>query len=291
MNVNQSKILAAIPCYNEEQFIGSVILKARKHVDRVIVVDDGSSDATSEVAEAAGALVERHEVNQGKGAAVNTALSLARELEADALVLLDGDGQHDPAEIPLLLQPVLDAEADVVTGSRFLNSEGRIPRYRIIGQRILTLTTNLGSGVRLTDSQSGFRAFSRRAIELLSFTHRGLSMESEMQFLIKENNLRVIEVPITAKYPNRAKRSPAVHGFGVLGRVLGLIGRRHPLLFFGLPGAITLLAGVAAGFIAVQAPSIGYALISVLLCVIGTLTLFTGIMLHSMKSLIEEMKR
>jgi glycosyltransferase involved in cell wall biosynthesis len=284
MRLNQHRILAAIPCYNEERFIGSVILKVREHVDQVIVVDDGSNDATPEIAEAAGALVERHKVNQGKGVAVNTAFNLAREMGADALVLLDGDGQHDPTEIPLLLHPVLEDEADVVIGSRFLRPGNRIPKYRTIGQRILTFTTNLGSSVCLTDSQSGLRAFSRRAIELLFFNHSGLSVESEMQFLIKENNLRVAEVPITAKYPDRAKRSPAAHGFGVLGKVLGLSGRRRPLLFFGLPGAITLAFGVGAGFLAVQAPSIGYSLISVLLGVSGTLALFTGVMLHSMEA-------
>ncbi len=284
MRVNQHKILAAIPCYNEERFIGSVILKVKEYVDQVIVVDDGSNDATSEIAEAAGALVERHKVNRGKGVAVNTAFNLAREMGVDALVLIDGDGQHDPAEIPLLLHPVLDGEADVVIGSRFLRPDNRIPKYRAIGQRVLTLTTNLGSDVWLTDSQSGLRAFSRRAIELLFFNHSGLSVESEMQFLIKENNLRVTEVPITAKYPDRAKRNPVAHGFGVLGKVLGLIGRRRPLLFFGLPGAITLAFGVGIGFIAVQSPSIGYSLISVLLSVIGTLILFTGVMLHPKES-------
>jgi len=285
--------VAAIPCYNEERYIGSVILKTKKLVDQVLVVDDGSTDRTAEVAEAAGALVVKHNVNQGKGVAINTAFDEARKLGANILVLLDGDGQHEPSEIPRLLQPLLQGKADVVIGSRFLEIKSGIPKYRTIGQRILTLATNLGSGVKLTDSQSGFRAFSPKAIEVLSFREKGLSIESEMQFQIKDKSLQVAEVPITTAYQEKPKRSPIAHGLGVLNSIVTLVTRRLPLLFFSLPGMILLGGGVFTGikvlekFSSTSVMPVGTALISVLLCVIGALALFTGIILYAIRPLLK----
>ncbi len=156
------KTLAAIPCYNERIPIGYVVLIARKHVDEVLVIDDGSIDNTAEVAKEAGAVIVSHEVNKGKGAAIKTALKYATEGEFDALVLLDGDGQHDPNQIPLLIQLLQDDTADVVIGFRELN---QMPRYRRLGRVVLDYTTAAG---RLTrDSQSGFRALNRKAVEAL----------------------------------------------------------------------------------------------------------------------------
>jgi len=285
----QPRIIAAIPCFNEERFIGSVVLKAKSYVDQVIVIDDGSTDNTAVVAEQAGATVIKHDSNQGKGAAVSTAFKQAREMGCSALVLLDGDGQHEPANIPSLLQPVLESKADIVVGSRFLQSKGYIPRYRIWGQRILTLLTNLGSRVRLTDSQSGFRAFSPKAIEALSFAEKGLSVESEMQFLATEANLQVAEVPVGIGYYDRAKRSPVAHGIWVFNSIMGLISRRFPLFFFGVPGTIMLAFGLWEGWKVVQGYNstgdfyIGPALLVVLFCTVGTLSLFTGLILHNIK--------
>jgi glycosyltransferase involved in cell wall biosynthesis len=114
------KILAAIPCYNEGLAIGSVVLKARRYVDAVLVVDDGSTDDTKEVSQEAGALVVSHETNTGKGRAVKTALSYAVQKNFDPLVLLDGDGQHNPNEIPLLIEPLATDTADFAIGFRQL---------------------------------------------------------------------------------------------------------------------------------------------------------------------------
>lgn len=293
INSAQPRVIAAIPCYNENRFIGSVVLKAREFVDRVIVVDDGSTDDTARIAEAAGALVIRHEVNAGKGMAMNTAFQWARENGVQAMVMFDGDGQHDPAQIPAMLKPVLEGKVNVAIGSRFLDAASDIPRYRMIGQRILTLITNIGSGVKLTDTQSGFRAYSRRAIETLSFKHKGLGdVECEMQFLLEKNGLKVKEVSIIANYDEKAKRNPVAQGMRNMNALMSLISERRPLLFFGLSGLILVLLSFLAGirvfyvFSAGGGLAIGTALISVLLLIIGILSIFTGLILNVLRKMV-----
>ncbi|MDD1753254.1 MAG: glycosyltransferase family 2 protein [Methanotrichaceae archaeon] len=289
----RSEIIAAIPCFNEEIFIGSVVLKTKDYVDQVVVIDDGSTDKTATVAEKAGAVVISHGPNKGKGAAVSTAFDYARNACCKALVLLDGDGQHDPAYIPALVKPVLDDKADMVVGSRYLGVKSSIPGYRIWGHRVLTLLSNLGSRVKLTDSQSGLRAFSTKAMEALRFAEEGLSVESEMQFLANESGLRTMEVPISVGYYGKSKRSPLAHGVGVLNSILGLIGKRIPLFFFGVPGVLMLAFGFWEGWRVIQGWNtyhafwLGPALIAVLLCVVGALSLFTGLILHTIKSFLK----
>lgn len=291
--VSQPKIIAAIPCYNEERFIGSVVLKTKRFVDQVIVIDDGSTDETAAIAEAAGSLVIKHKSNKGKGMAMNSAFQWAKKSGVQAMVMLDGDGQHEPAHIPTVLQPVFAGQADVAIGSRFLGVKSTIPGYRTFGQRILTLVTNFGSGVKLSDTQSGFKAFSRRAIETLSFRHKGVGdVESEMQFLIKENDLSVKEVPITVNYDERAKRSPLAQGAKNMNTLLNMISERRPLFFFGLSGFILTLLGLVVGAMVIRTwtigggIAIGTALVSVLLLVIGVFSMFTSLILNTMKNLI-----
>lgn len=301
---SEPRVVAIIPAYNEERTIGSVVLRAMAHVHDVVVVDDGSTDATAQIAEAAGAIVVRHKRNRGKGAALNTGFYKARELDPDALVLLDADGQHLPNEVPNVLAPVLADEADIVVGSRYIgngnghangNGNGHgVPRHRVVGHWAFTTLTNVTSGVKVSDSQSGFRALSWRAIQALNFSSDGFSVESEMQFLAGELGLRVAEVPITADYVDKPKRPVVAHGLMVLNGMLRLVGQYRPLFFFGLAGVFLLLVGVGWGWWVVvvysrtQQLAIGYALISVLLTVLGSLSLFSGIMLHSVRALLME---
>ncbi len=239
------KTAAAIPCYNEARFIEDVVTRARRHVDLVIVVDDCSTDATATLAEKAGALVVRHKVNQGKGIGMNTAFAKARELGVENLVLLDGDGQHDPDEIPVVLKPVLSREVDVCIGSRFLNGHAGIPFYRTLGQRMLTLVANVGTGMTMTDTQCGFRAFSRRAVAALHFDQCHLGcVESEMQFLIKEKGLKATEVPVTAIYLEKAKRNPIMQGLRTLSPTLRMALDYRPMPFLVLGGALLLALGL-----------------------------------------------
>jgi glycosyltransferase involved in cell wall biosynthesis len=289
---HKRKIIAAIPCLNEERCIGSVVIKAKQFVDSVIVIDDGSTDATAEIATAAGASVYQHDQNRGYGVAIRNALSKGRELEADVLVILDGDGQHDPRDIPKLAGPILDGEADIVIGSRFLGRVSKPPFFRRQGQRVITVFTNLGSGQKVTDSQSGFRAYSAKALKELDLSESGMSVGSEMQFAISKAGLKVAEVPIEVSYTEKPKRSPLGHGINVLSRVLVLFSLRQPLLLFGLPGLALLIAGLVLGarVLAVYSNTrelaIGNALGTILLCLAGLLAIFAALMLQAMKELV-----
>jgi glycosyltransferase involved in cell wall biosynthesis len=208
------KTLAAIPCYNEGLAIGSVVLKASRYVDEVLVVDDGSTDDTAEIAKEAGAVVVAHEGNKGKGRAVKNALRYAVNHKFDALVLLDGDGQHDPREIPKLLEPLTNDAADLVIGFRTF---GQMPAYRRVGRKVLDHAT--GGPVR--DSQCGFRALNREAIELLAGTlvKDNFAVESEMTRVANEHKLRFADVQINCKYGDfkTSTKNPVAHGVGVLG--------------------------------------------------------------------------
>jgi len=293
------RVVALIPAYNEERCLGSVILRTRQYVDEVIVVDDGSRDATAHVAEAAGAQLIRHTVNKGKGQALTTGFRAARKMRPDVVLIIDSDGQHNPDEIPLLLSAMLEHEADMVVGSRFHEPTqlAKIPHGRRLGLQAVTTVTNVLSGVSVSDSQSGFRAFSARALNLLTFQGAGFSVESEMQFLAREHGLSVIEVAISADYDDPAKRSPVVQGFNVLNGVLKLVGQTRPLLFMGVPGMLVLVAGLLMGLVVVSIYSqahqlaMGYALISVLCTLMGGISLFSGIMLHSVRALLINLLR
>ncbi|HEX7023061.1 MAG TPA: glycosyltransferase family 2 protein, partial [Trueperaceae bacterium] len=243
----QASIVAVIPAYNEERFIASVVFQTRPYVDQVIVVDDGSNDRTAELAEAAGAFVVLCEQNSGKAAALNAGFAAALRYHPQAVVCLDADAQHEPSEIPSVALPVLEGQADVVIGSRFMSTKSKIPGWRQVGQHTLTAVTNTLSGTHLTDSQSGFRAFSATAAQALSFTSQGLSVESEMQFLFGPAGMRVAEVPISVRYQDGNKRNPVVHGLQVLDALLSLVARRRPLMFISLPGLLLACLGLLLG--------------------------------------------
>jgi glycosyltransferase involved in cell wall biosynthesis len=295
LNYPHKRVMVAIPAYNEDRFIGSLVWKLRARGYDVLVVDDGSTDSTAEIAEAAGATVLRHAGNRGKAAAVRTVFAHAVRQTTDALILIDGDSQHDPADVDRVAAPILQGEADMAVGSRFVGVKSDIPRWRILGQHALTLATNLGSGLALTDSQSGFRAFSRRALEVMRFRGGGgFSIESEMQFEAKSLGLSVVEVPIHVHYELPVKRNPVGQALNVLDGVLHLIAQHRPLLFFSVPGLLALLVGLALGAYVVQVYqatltlAIGYALITVMLCVVGMLAGFMGVVLHSVRAMFRQ---
>jgi glycosyltransferase involved in cell wall biosynthesis len=290
----QARIIAIIPAYNEERFIGSVVLQALRYTSRVIVVDDGSTDNTSQIANSAGATVFRHECNQGKGAALNTGFREARKFDPQVVICLDGDGQHTPAEIDILIAPVITNQADIVVGSRYIGSTNQVPRHRVWGHRLFNLLTGYASGVKSSDSQSGFRALSPSALDAFYFRSKDFSVESEMQFLAREHDLRVKEEPVTIRYPDPPKRSVLMHGMRVLNGLLRLVGQHRPLLSFGVPGSIIIGLGILLGlrvfeiFGRTSQLAVGSALLSILLSMTGIITLMTGFILHSVRGLLSD---
>ncbi|HZQ99544.1 MAG TPA: glycosyltransferase family 2 protein [Chloroflexota bacterium] len=290
------RIIVAIPCLNEERNIGSLVIQARRWASEVVVVDDGSTDETALIAEEAGATVIRHAENQGKGAALNSAFGVALGRDADVLVVMDGDGQHRAEGIPNVAAPVLKGEADIVVGSRHLQ-EGGIPRVRRVGQTMVTAATNLGSGVNVTDSQSGFRAFSRKALESMTFSSRGFAVESEMQFLALDRGLVVVEVPIEAVYVDPPKRNVFRHGLVVIDGVMRLVGMHRPLLFFAMMSLAMWLAGSLMALWALDMVSQGSAAAAIaptlgaIAClVLGVLAVFAGVLLHSIRAMMMHLR-
>ena len=290
-------ITALLPAYNEEVSIGSVVLRTKQYADRVVVIDDGSSDHTAEVAALAGAEVLRHQKNQGKGAALKTGFT---SLNGDSVIVtIDTDGQHDPADIPRLVDPILRGEADMVNGSRYLNGNGKnTPLYRRVGQKVLDTATNLDSGLSITDSQSGFRAFSGKAKGVFSFKQNGLAIESEMLADAAAASLRIQEVEIGVRYDvGKSSENPVSHGVRILIRVLHDMELRRPLYYFTVPGLLMAGAGILMGlnFLSVFARGgslmYGPTLLMVLITLVGSFMAMTGVILHSISRLIAESKK
>ena len=288
-------IIAIIPAFNEEISIGSVVLKTRSMVSRVIVVDDGSTDSTSIIAILAGAEVIRLEKNQGKGHAMMAGFNRARELDPDVVVMLDADGQHNPAEIKDLIPQVINGEADLVIGSRFLVDGNKIPRYRQAGQKTLDFATKLSSGFASTDSQSGFRAISRKGLQNLNFKSEDYNIESDMitQFLTRGLSIR--EAPITVQYevPNKHKKNPFTHGFDIVGHLVGILGYKRPLLSFGIPGTLSVLVGLLFGSWAFSTYQItskfpfDLTMLGALFMIMGLLLVTTAFILNSLVQLVK----
>lgn len=215
------KIIVVIPAFNEQAAIGEVVRKSLQYADDVLVVDDGSADGTCEIAREAGASILKHPTNFGKGVSLKDAFGQVEGY--DVVVTIDGDGQHNPDEIPILTEPILEDRADFVNGSRYLNGfDENTPAYRRVGQTVLDIATNITAGTSVTDSQSGFRAFRESTISCYRFRDPGFGIESEMIADAAENNLRILEVPITVKYDveNSSTKGPVTHGFGVLFKIV-----------------------------------------------------------------------
>ncbi len=251
----ESLIIVGIPAYNEEKTIASVVLGAQKHAHIVIVCDDGSKDLTAEIALRLGAVVVRHERNQGYGAALHSLFNRAKELNADIFITLDSDGQHDPSEIPTLIKPIEEGNADVVLGSRFMGEAGTadMPKYRKFGIKVITRLSNGSAKNAVSDGQSGFRAYNKVAIEKLgSFSDDGMGASIELIRAINKSGLNVSEVPISCKYADTlgvetSTKNPVRHGIGLITSMVRLIIEDKPLTLLGLPGIASVAVGALFG--------------------------------------------
>lgn len=291
------RTLVAMPAYNEEASIAKTVLGARQHADAVLVVDDGSNDETAWIAGALGAIVLRHEVNRGYGGALQTIFDTAREMGVEELVVIDADGQHDPGDVPRLLAE-LRVGKDIVIGSRYAGGSGEgIPAYRKVGMKVLdTATTLAGNGLSITDSQSGFRAYGRRAIEAIRINDDGMSAGSEILIQASDHRLHVAEVPIEVRYDieGTSSENPVLHGVGVLMNVVRLISLRRPLIFFGIPGTLFALAGVAAEIYTFseyyRAGTFHYIIFTggFSMLILGLLLAAVGVILYSLVQIIEQ---
>ena len=295
---NKMKITIGIPAYNEEKNIASIITKLKNITDSIIVCDDGSSDLTGKIASDLGAMVISHPKNMGYGAAIHSLFLKAKELNLDSLVTLDADGQHRIEDVNSVIGPINDAVVDIVIGSRFLDekSEG-MPNYRKVGIKIITKVTNLSIKEKLTDSQSGFRAYGKKALQKITPSDVGMGVSTEI--LIKASNLKlkVAEVPIKVYYDgDTSTHNPVSHGTSVILSTIKFTSIHNPLKFYGIPGIIFLITGL--GFIAwtLQIYTISQeivtniSLIGIGCIVLGAVLLMTSVILFSIVTVVSEKK-
>ncbi|MBA4462034.1 MAG: glycosyltransferase family 2 protein [Nitrosopumilaceae archaeon] len=285
---------ACIPAYNEEDTIQKIVTKSLPHVDRVVVCDDGSTDNTAKIARDAGAIVISQS-NQGYGAAISSLFDYSRKENAQIMVTLDGDGQHNPDQIPLLIDAITAHNVDVAIGSRFLDDTTQASGYRKTGIKIITSASNYGTNFKISDSQSGFRAYSKDAIDAIHPTEQGMSVSTEILLKISNKGLSVAEVPITISYQGDTSEQHSVtHGVGVLANTIKYVSIKHPLQFYGIPGLTLIIAGLVLGGIFLdrylndQVVFYGSLLGSIILFLLGAILSVTAIILFSMANLIRD---
>jgi len=294
-------IVACIPAFKEEASIARVILCAQKYADHVLVCDDGSPDMTGEIAEKLGAFVIRHGRNLGKGSAVKSLFYEVHKYGADIVVLLDADGQHDPSEIPTLVKPIEQGQADFVIGSRYSAKWNWIPLYRKIGLKIVDSLLRRSGKTYVDDTQSGFRAISTKALEVVSsFEAEGFGVESEMLALAVKNGVRVVEVPINVRYAGlhiTSKRSPLTHGGELISTLFRLVVEERPLKYLGVPGMGLTCIGAILGmyllwmFNMTRYFSIPVAVLTLGASIVGVLLVIAAITLYGLKRINERLKK
>jgi glycosyltransferase involved in cell wall biosynthesis len=294
-NSNILKITIGIPAYNEEKNIASIITKLKKITDSIIVCDDGSSDMTSEISKNLGAVVISHKKNMGYGVAINSIFQKSKEMNSDLLVTFDADGQHRVEDIEKVVEPIKNNNADLVIGSRFLDNKSNIPNYRKIGIKVITQVTNASIKKKLTDSQSGFRAYNQRVLSQISPSDMGMGISTEILIKASSKGLRITEVPITVLYEgDTSTYNPVSHGTSVLISTIKFTSIEHPLKFYGIPSIIFLIIGSVFTYSAIQFyAEIGrlntnLTLIAASTILIGIVLIITAILLFSLVSVVRE---
>jgi len=291
-------ITIGIPAYNEEKNIASIIVKLKKIAQKIIVCNDGSTDLTGEIAEKLGAVVINHPKNLGYGSGIRSIFQKAKEIDSDILVTFDADGQHQVEDIKKVIEPILKNKADIVIGSRFLeNKNVSAPEYRKIGIKLITKVTNSTLKEKITDSQSGFRAYNKDVITKLEVGDVGMGISTEILIKASSRGFKITEVPINIQYEgDTSTHNPVSHGTSVLLSTIKYISIEHPLKFYGIPSLIFFAIGLSFTFLSVQYyTEIGrlntnLTLVAAGTVLIGIILIITTILLYSLVSVVREGK-
>lgn len=289
------KIAVGLPAYNESKNIASVITQLKKITNLILVCDDGSTDQTADIAENIGAVVIRHPKNIGYGAAIRSLFTKFLEMDADVLVTFDADGQHRIEDIEVVLEPILKNKSDIVIGSRFLASDDQeVPKYRKFGIKTITNLTNISTATKLTDSQSGFRAYARKVLEGITPSEHGMGVSTEILIKASKKGFIISEVPIKILYHgDTSTHNPVSHGVSVLLSTMKFVSIEHPLKFYGIPGIVFLATGLFfVGWTVQYRAEYGIfhpllALVAIGLTLFGLMFLMMAILLYSLVSLIK----
>ncbi len=212
------RIVAVIPAYNEEKHIQNVITKTRPFVNEIIVVDDGSKDNTFLLANALNVTALRHKTNLGKGAALKTGCEAAKILKADVIITIDADGQHRSEDIPHLLEKLQKENLDIVFSVRSLNK--KMPFLKKMGNKFLSAIINFFSGIKLSDTQCGFRAFKTNILDKIIWDAKDYYVETEMILNAGKNKLKYTAVPISTIYLDHYKGTTIIDGFKIFLKIL-----------------------------------------------------------------------
>ena len=290
------KIIVGIPAFNEEKNIAVVITQLKKIVDKIIVCNDGSTDLTSKIAEELGVIVINHEKNLGYGAAIRSIFLKSKDLDGDILVTFDADGQHRVDDINKVINPIINGKSDLVIGSRFLDeSEKEVPQYRKVGIKVITKITNVTIKKQLTDSQSGFRAYSKKVLTELNPSDAGMGISTEILIKASSKNFRISEVPIKITYSgDTSTHNPISQGSSVIISTIKYTSIEHPLKFYGIPSLIFFIIGLSFTYAATQYyAEIGRLNTNLTIVAAGTVLiavvlLITGILLYSLVSVVRE---
>ena len=292
-----NKITVGIPAFNEEKNIAAIIIGLKKITDKIIVCNDGSTDSTGEIAKELGAIVINHEKNLGYGAGIKSIFLKAKEMKSEMLVTVDADGQHDVRDITKIVTPIQEDKAEIVIGSRFLEKVENIPEYRKFGIKLITKVTNLSLNQSLTDSQSGFRAYSKKVLSELNPSELGMGISTEILIKASAKNFRISEVPIKISYHGETStHNPVTHGSSVIISTIKYTSLQRPLTFYGIPSVIFLLIGSIFSYSAIQyyveigRLNTNLTIISVALILIGVVLMITAILLFSLVSVVREGK-
>ena len=241
------KVVVGIPAFNEEKNIAKIIVKLQKVADSIIVCNDGSTDLTKEICEKMGVEVINHPKNLGYGAGIRSIFLKAADMDSDILVTFDADGQHRIEDIASVIEPITKNNADIVIGSRFLKDENseNVPKYRKIGIKAITSITDSVTNLKLTDSQSGFRAYTKKVLQEIIPSDKGMGVSTEILIKASQKKFKVQEVPIKILYEGETStHHPVSHGASVIFSTMKYASIEHPLKFYGIPGIIFLAIGL-----------------------------------------------